>query len=178
MLIFILAIPLVWTLVLTVHLVQNYRLLLRLLRWTLWIYLFLLVIVMSEVLREGLRVNGDGDFVRDMGFWWFAWAVLVVCAIPAPALLAPAAALPLVLWQHPPFRMLVDFGLARMGWTHAVYSPVLWLLGRFAPWIYAAVSKVWVGASLLSSGSWALRNLDKLNQEGRPLPFGNYTWNH
>ncbi|KAK8878914.1 hypothetical protein PGQ11_000208 [Apiospora arundinis] len=150
-------IPLVWTFVLTIHLARNYRVLLRLVRWTAWVYLLVLSVVAAEVLREGFLVlkpthinhntpkinNADsekppqflqggsrgGGVVADVGAWWFAWFVVVALSAVFPLLLVPAVGLPVLLLRHPAFRLVVDFGLARLGWTAAVYNPVVFWYG-------------------------------------------------
>ncbi|KAK6846245.1 hypothetical protein PG987_001433 [Apiospora arundinis] len=119
-------IPLVWTFVLTIHLARNYRVLLRLVRWTAWVYLLVLSVVAAEVLREGFL---GGGVVADVGAWWFAWFVVVALSAVFPLLLVPAVGLPVLLLRHPAFRLVVDFGLARLGWTAAVYNPVVFWYG-------------------------------------------------
>lgn len=171
-------IPLVWTLVLTVHLARNYRVLLRLVRCTAWVYLLVLSVVAAEVLREGFIVlkppstttpntnanninnintenynggnNGNGnDFawgrggvVADVGAWWFAWFVVVALSAMFPLLLVPAVGLPVLLLRHPAFRLVIDVGLARLGWTAAVYNPaVFWYGNVLRPLLAAAVGR-------------------------------------
>ncbi|KAK8022928.1 hypothetical protein PG991_006809 [Apiospora marii] len=164
-------VPLVWSLVLTVHLARNYRVLVRLVRWTAWVYLLVLSVVAAEVLREGFIVlkppstsptpntntntntnndnyynsggygNGNdflqgarGGVVADVGAWWFAWFVVVALSAVFPMLLVPAVGLPVLLLRHPAFRLVVDFGLARLGWTAAVYNPAgFWYGGVLRP---------------------------------------------
>ncbi|KAK7942613.1 uncharacterized protein PG986_011726 [Apiospora aurea] len=161
-------IPLVWTLVLTVHLACNYRVLLHLVRWTAWVYLLVLSVVAAEVLREGFIVlkpptatdhnncennnnnnninrgsgflQGRGGVVADVGAWWFAWFVVVALSAAFPLLLVPAVGLPVLLLRHPAFRLVIDFGLARLGWTGAVYNPaVFWYGSVLRPLAAAAV---------------------------------------
>ncbi|KAK7991588.1 hypothetical protein PG988_000382 [Apiospora saccharicola] len=160
-------IPLVWTLVLTVHLARNYRVLLRLVRWTAWVYLLVLSVVAAEVLREGFIVlkppattntnnndinnnnnsgsefvGGRGGVVADVGAWWFAWFVVVALSAVFPLLLVPAVGLPVLLLRHPAFRLVVDFGLARLGWTAAVYNPaVFWYGNVLRPLVAAATGR-------------------------------------
>ncbi|KAK8097833.1 uncharacterized protein PG998_013319 [Apiospora kogelbergensis] len=160
-------IPLVWTFVLTIHLARHYRVLVRLVRWTAWVYLLILSVVAAEVLREGFivlkpthtnhhhhhhsdngnteggflqRGGGGGGVVADVGAWWFAWFVVVALSAVFPLLLVPAVGLPVLLLRHPAFRLVVDFGLARLGWTAAVYNPVgFWYGGVIKP-LAAAVA--------------------------------------
>lgn len=171
----LLGIPVAWTLVLTVHLVTHYRILLSLLRWTLWTYLFVFALLMSEVVREGLATNGDRAFVQDMGFWWFMWALLIISGALLPWALVPATLLPVVLFSHPPFRMLINFGLARLGWTSMVYSPVFWVATNLGSWLWAVAS---AGLGVLRGGRWAMEGFERFNAPGRPMPFGEYEWNH
>lgn len=139
----ILAVPVIWTVVLTIFLLKNPRTLATLVRWTLWTYLFVLAMLLSEILREGLAEPAADDIlenaagvddrdalVQEAGLWWFLWALTVASGALTPWALAPAAAMPAVLLRYPPFRVLVDVGLARLGWTAAVYSPFLWLAAR------------------------------------------------
>ncbi|KAK8084306.1 hypothetical protein PG997_005577 [Apiospora hydei] len=177
-------IPLVWTCVLTIHLARNYRVLLHLVRWTAWVYLLVLSVVAAEVLREGFIVlkpptatnhnncennnvnsgsgflQGRGGVVADVGAWWFAWFVVVALSAAFPLLLVPAVGLPVLLLRHPAFRLVIDFGLARLGWTGAVYNPaVFWYGSVLRPLAAAAVlrgngSRGWCSGLLLM-----LRNL-------------------
>ncbi|KAK8115858.1 hypothetical protein PG984_012360 [Apiospora sp. TS-2023a] len=174
-------IPLVWTLVLTVHLARNYRVLLRLVRWTAWVYLLVLSVVAAEVLREGFIVlkppattntnnndinnhNSGGEFVggrggvvADVGAWWFAWFVVVALSAVFPLLLVPAVGLPVLLLRHPAFRLVVDFGLARLGWTAAVYNPaVFW---------YGNVLRPLAGAAAVK-GEWVARVMQQAFSDG------------
>ncbi|KAK8044518.1 hypothetical protein PG993_004542 [Apiospora rasikravindrae] len=157
-------IPLVWTVVLTIHLARNYRVLLHLVRWTAWVYLLVLSVVAAEVLREGFIVlkpptdtddnnnirgsgflQGRGGVVADVGAWWFAWFVVVALSAAFPLLLVPAVGLPVLLLRHPAFRLVIDFGLARLGWTAAAYNPaVFW---------YGSVLRPFAAAALLR-GEW------------------------
>ncbi|KAI1846424.1 hypothetical protein JX265_011897 [Neoarthrinium moseri] len=171
----ILGIPLAWTLVLTIHLLKNFRILLSLLRWTLWTYLFCFALLMSEVVREGLMTNGDAAFVQDMGFWWFMWTLLIIAGALVPWALAPATLLPVVLFSHPPFRMLINFGLARLGWTALVYSPVFWLATNLGPLLWELFK---AGYGVLRGGSWVMEGLDRFHSPGKPVPFGDYEWTH
>ncbi|KAF3026441.1 hypothetical protein E8E14_011989 [Neopestalotiopsis sp. 37M] len=209
----ILAIPVIWTLVLTVYLLKNPRTLVRLLRWTLWTYLFVFSMLVSEVVREGLMVqqaadariyynksgysnahkaivNGPGnnndasshhhlgaasmytarddadmmgghhqELVQDVGFWWFLWALLIVSGALTPWALAPAAALPAVLLGHPPFRALLNHGLARLGWTAAVYSPVLWAASHLVSLLWSSWRAV---PGVVVTGHWASWIVDKV----------------
>ncbi|KAH6644933.1 hypothetical protein BKA67DRAFT_125083 [Truncatella angustata] len=171
----ILAVPLAWTLVLTIHLLKNLRTLLGLLRWTLWTYLFVFAMLMSEVVREGLTTNGDHEIVQDMGFWWFLWTLLVVFGALVPWALLPATLLPLALFSHPPFRMLINFGLARLGWTGMMYSPVIWAASKLG----SAVLGGWRSSlGVLKMGGWVVALLERLNSPGMPMPFGEYGWIH
>ncbi|KAK9777950.1 hypothetical protein AB5N19_02670 [Seiridium cardinale] len=171
----ILAIPLIWTVVLTIHLLKNVRTLLSLLRWTLWTYLFIFAILMSEVVREGLVTNGDRELVQDMGFWWFLWMLLVVSGALVPWALLPATCLPVVLLSHPPFRMLINFGLAQLGWTGVMYSPVLWAARHLGGMLWVG----WrTGSGLLKVGAWVASPLEWLSAPGRLVPFGDYEWDH
>lgn len=187
-------IPLVWTLVLTVHLARNYRVLVRLVRWTAWVYLLVLSVVAAEVLREGFIVlkppsctttanshaphtnhnnihnenyyhgnchdfiqGGRGGVVADIGAWWFAWFVVVALSAVFPLLLVPAVGLPVLLLRHPAFRLVVDFGLARLGWTAAVYNPaVFWYGGVLRP----------LGAAAAAGGEWVAGVVQRALSEG------------
>ncbi|KAK8068956.1 hypothetical protein PG994_005572 [Apiospora phragmitis] len=119
---------------------------------TAWVYLLVLSVVAAEVFREGFLVlkppsssnNNDsndtdsfvrgagglrGGVVADFGTWWFAWFAVVALSAAFPLLLVPAAGLPVLLLRHPAFRLVVDFGLVRLGWTAAVYNPAVFWYG-------------------------------------------------
>ncbi|ETS78300.1 hypothetical protein PFICI_10362 [Pestalotiopsis fici W106-1] len=198
----ILAIPVTWTLVLTIYLLKNPRTLAGLLRWTLWTYLFVFAMLISEVVREGLKVQaavdantnssrGNGhvfvvgdvggsnsggslpdlynagmdhqEVVQDVGFWWFLWALLIVSGALTPWALVPATALPVVLLSHPPFRVLINYGLARLGWTAAVYNPVLWAAAHLGSLLWTSWRTV---LSVVVKGDWAAWIIDKVVASG------------
>ena len=141
------------TAVLTFHLLRDYRTLLRLVRWTVWIYLLLLALTSSEVLREGVVVYGRGDakLVLDSSFWWLAWFATINLAALFPVLLVPAAAVPALLLRYTPLAVVADYGLARLGWLDAVHSPLLAAL----PWAAAALPANHTHAPGWSDPAWA-----------------------
>lgn len=107
-------------------------------RWTVWIYLLLLALTSSEVLREGVVVYSCGNvkLVLDSSFWWLAWFATINLAALFPVLLVPAAVVPALLLRYTPLDVVVNYGLARLGWLDAVHSPVL----ATVPWAVRAAS--------------------------------------
>lgn len=58
MLLFFITASIVWQLVLAFFIARDFRLLLKITRWAITIYLVLFGLFIAEVLREGLIVNG------------------------------------------------------------------------------------------------------------------------
>lgn len=121
-------------------------------RWTVWIYLLLLALTGSEVLREGVVVYSCGDvkLVLDSSFWWLAWFATINLAARFPWLLVPAAAAPALLLRYTPLDVVVDYGLARLGWLDAVHSPVL----ATVPWAVRATACAHAAAAA-AARAWA-----------------------
>ncbi|KAI1341300.1 hypothetical protein F5Y15DRAFT_422565 [Xylariaceae sp. FL0016] len=157
---------LVWTAVLTVFVVRDYRLLLRVFRWSTTIYLAIAGILAAEVLREGLVVGGGGGgggsghpgplhaspspspsssaLHWDVRVAWTAWFLLVAAALVNWRFLVPAVLLPAWWLSYPEVRMLLAYGVVRLRWTGAVYSPLTWLLSRGG-----ALEAAWRGKQVL-----------------------------
>ncbi|KAI3330141.1 hypothetical protein F4824DRAFT_479589 [Ustulina deusta] len=130
MLIFFLSAALVWTAVLTFFVVRDWRLLLRVLRWSTSIWLVGFGILVAEVLREGLLVNGETGLHSDVRLAWTAWFVLVAFSVVDWRFLVPAAGLPLWFLSYPEVRTLLNYGLVRLGWFGIVHSPLAWAVGQ------------------------------------------------
>ncbi|KAI0467564.1 hypothetical protein F4859DRAFT_493777 [Xylaria cf. heliscus] len=117
---------LVWTVVLSVNILHNWRLLLRALRWSTTLYLAIFGLLAGEVLREGLVVNGSEVLHWDVRLAWTAWYALVVGSALDWRFLVPAAILPAWVLGYPEARALLDYGLVRLGWVDVVHSPLAW----------------------------------------------------
>lgn len=127
MLILLLSASLVWVAVLTFFVVKDYRLLLRVVRWSATIYLIGLGLVIPEILRVGLLVSGQEALHGSAVLAWAAWFGLAVLpAILDWRFLAPAALVPLWFLSDPEARVLLNYGLVRLGWLDAFYSPIWW----------------------------------------------------
>ncbi|KAI1427827.1 hypothetical protein F5Y12DRAFT_120445 [Xylaria sp. FL1777] len=189
MLIFFISALVVWTTVLTFFILSDWRLLLRVLRWSTSIWLVIFGILMSEVLREGLLVNGETSLHWYVRLAWTIWFVLVACSVIDWRFLVPAVALPLWFLSYPEVRMLVNYGLVRLGWLGVVHSPLTWavsqpkmlvlgirghmivdqLLGRIIKPVLGRVK------SLMDyTAGWVLWTTDRSLEKLRPSP--GWTW--
>ncbi|KAI0446369.1 hypothetical protein F4803DRAFT_504595 [Xylaria telfairii] len=121
---------LVWNVVLTFHILHNWRFFLRVLRWSTTLYLVILGVLAAEVLREGLIVNGSTVLHWDVRLVWTVWYMLVAASALDWRFLVPAAALPLWFLSYPEVRTLLDYGLVRLGWVGVVHSPLSWAASR------------------------------------------------
>ncbi|KAI1809397.1 hypothetical protein GGS20DRAFT_572139 [Poronia punctata] len=126
------------TYILTTHLtlitilLLNPPLLLRILRISTTIYLILLGLILSEILREGLLINGSNTLHYDVRLAWTAWYVLVACSIFDWRLLVPAVVILAWFMSFDEVRRLLDYGLVRLGWMDLAYSPLSWFFSREA----------------------------------------------
>lgn len=127
MLAFLFSVLLVWNGVLTFFLIRDWRLLMRVLRWTATIWLVAFGLLASGVLREGLVVNGDTALHWDVRLAWTAWFVLVGCSVLDWRFLPPAVVLPIWLFSHPEVCLLLDYGLVRLRWLRPVHGSVAWV---------------------------------------------------
>ncbi|RYP93328.1 hypothetical protein DL770_000517 [Monosporascus sp. CRB-9-2] len=120
----------VWIVVLTFFVIKEYRLLLKVLRWSMTIYLITLGLVAPEILRAGLIVNGQEDLHWDAILAWVAWFGLTVLSIVDWRFLLPAGSVPAWLFSRPETRVLLNYGLVKLGWLDAFYSPMWWMMTR------------------------------------------------
>ncbi|KAI0173054.1 hypothetical protein GGR52DRAFT_590230 [Hypoxylon sp. FL1284] len=130
MLLFFITASLVWHLVLAFFVALDVRLLLRITRWAVSIYLVLFGLFIAEVLREGLAVNGAAPLDWDARLAWALWFALVAAGVADWRFLVPAAALPLYVLSFPEARTLLNYGLVRLGWLELVHSPVAFAVTR------------------------------------------------
>ncbi|KAK7755459.1 hypothetical protein SLS62_002388 [Diatrype stigma] len=126
MLILLLSASLVWVAVLTFFVVTDYRLLLKVIRWSATIYLIGLGLIIPEILRVGLIVNGQEGLHGNAVLAWAAWFSLTVLAIVDWRFLVPASAVPMWFLSSAEARVLLNYGLVRLGWLDAFYSPIWW----------------------------------------------------
>jgi hypothetical protein len=127
---FLISALLVWNTVLTIFILRDWRLLLKVLRWSTSIWLVVFGILVSEVLREGLVVNGELSLHWDVRLAWTSWFVLVACSVIDWRFLIPAAVLPLWFLSYPEVRTLLNYGLVRLKWLGFVHSPITWVATR------------------------------------------------
>ncbi len=128
MLIFLLSAFVVWISVLTFFVVKDYRLLLNVIRWSTTIYLIGFGLVIPEILRVGLIVNGQEGLHWDAILAWAAWFSLTILAVVDWRFLVPAGGVPIWLLSSTETRVLLNYGLVRLGWLDAFYSPIWWMM--------------------------------------------------
>ncbi|KAI0105281.1 hypothetical protein GGR51DRAFT_520220 [Nemania sp. FL0031] len=128
--IFLISAVLVWNVVLTFFILRDWRLLLRVARWSASIWLILFGILASEVLREGLIVHGEDSLHWNVRLIWTAWFLLVACSVLDWRFAVPAAALLFWFLSYPEVHTLLNFGLVRLGWLNIVHSPLAWAASR------------------------------------------------
>lgn len=128
MLILLLSASLVWITVLTFFVIKDYRLLLKVIRWSATIYLIGLGLIIPEILRVGLIVNGQEGLHGNAILAWAAWFSLTILAIVDWRFLVPASAVPMWFLSSAEARVLLNYGLVRLGWLDAFYSPIWWLM--------------------------------------------------
>ncbi|RYO94172.1 hypothetical protein DL762_000682 [Monosporascus cannonballus] len=121
---------LVWIVVLTFFVIKDYRLLLKIFRWPMTIYLIILGLVVPEILRAGLTVNAQEDLHWDAILAWIAWFGPTVLSIFDWRFLLPAGGVPVWLFSRPETRVLLNYGLVKLGWLGAFYSPMWWMMTR------------------------------------------------
>ncbi|KAI1637731.1 hypothetical protein F4809DRAFT_302844 [Biscogniauxia mediterranea] len=194
MLLFLITASLAWNLVLSFFVLRDPQLLLRVLRWSASLWLVAFGVLAAEVLREGLVVNGHAPLHWDVRVAWTAWFLLVAASVVDWRLLVPAALLPLWFLSFPEVRLLLDYGLVRLGWVGLVHSPLQWVAGRpgalqlgvrahaLAAGVWGRVlMPLWRPVKVLMDGvasvlgvSWAEDGLTKLRPPTRSmwLPFG------
>lgn len=80
-LILLLSASFVWVAVLTFFVVKDYRLLLKVVQWSTTIYLIGFGLILPEILRVGLIVNGQEGLHCNAMLAWAAWFSLAVLAI-------------------------------------------------------------------------------------------------
>lgn len=187
MLIFILSSLLIWNLVLTLHLLRDWRLLLRVLRWSTLLWLVLFGIFASEVLREGLIVHGDAALHWDVRLAWTAWFALVACSAFDWRLLVPAVALAFWFLGSREMRMLLNYGLVRLEWLGVVYNPLTWAAGKPGALDSAIRARI-VVEQLLNraiipmrsfmehAAAWTFWTTDRSLDRLRPPPNGAWFW--
>ncbi|RYP78692.1 hypothetical protein DL771_000359 [Monosporascus sp. 5C6A] len=120
----------VWVVVLTFFAIKEYRLLLKVFRWSMTIYLITLGLVVPEILRAGLTVNGQEDLHWDVILAWIAWFGITAFSIVDWRFLLPAGGVPLWIFSRPETRVLLNYGLVKLGWLDAFYSPMWWMMTR------------------------------------------------
>ncbi|KAI1325942.1 hypothetical protein F5Y16DRAFT_411127 [Xylariaceae sp. FL0255] len=130
LLLFFLSFSLIWTSVLTIYIFREWKLFLKVLRWATSVWLVIFGIAVSEVLREGLTVNGEASLHRDVRLAWTSWFLLVACSVLDWRFVLPAAALPLWFLSYPEVRTLLDYGLVRLQWIGFVHNPLAWAIKR------------------------------------------------
>ncbi|KAI0007550.1 hypothetical protein F4779DRAFT_619441 [Xylariaceae sp. FL0662B] len=143
MLLFIITACIIWNVVLAFYVLRDYRLLLRVLRWSTSIYLIGFGIFIAEVLREGLLVNGHDTLHWDVRVGWAFWFLLVALSFADWRALVPAAAVPVWFLSYPEVRTLLNYGLVRLNWLQMVHSPLAWAIVRPRTLELARVSKIW-----------------------------------
>ncbi|RWA04011.1 hypothetical protein EKO27_g11098 [Xylaria grammica] len=143
----------VWGLVLTFFMLRDIRLLFRVLRWSASIWLLLLGVVVSEVLREGLVVNGDAPLYWNVQAAWTFWFVLVGLSFFDWRFLLPAVALPIWFLAQPEIQILLNFGLVRLGWMGIVHNPFVWVTTQTRMLEFSIHTRVladeWIGKLIL-----------------------------
>ncbi|RYP03628.1 hypothetical protein DL764_005007 [Monosporascus ibericus] len=130
MLILLLGALLAWIVVLTFFVIKEYRLLLKVFRWSTTIYLITLGLVAPEIPKAGLTVNGREDLHWDAILAWVAWFGLTVLSIVDWRFLLPAGGVPAWLFSRQETRVLLNYGLVKLGWLDAFYSPMWWMMTR------------------------------------------------
>ncbi|KAI1175247.1 hypothetical protein F4777DRAFT_342052 [Nemania sp. FL0916] len=189
MLIFILSAAAVWNAVLAFFILRDWRLLLRVLRWTASIWLVVFGILVSEVLREGLVVNGELALHWDVRLAWTTWFVLVALSVVDWRFLVPAALLPLWFLSYPEVRTLLNYGLVRLKWLGLVHNPVAWAVGHHRALELGIRAKItadrWMAGVVLPvlrpvkrlmdyAASWISWTTDRSLEKLRPPP--RWTW--
>lgn len=119
---------LIWTAVLTFFVIKDYRLLARVIRWSTTIYLIALGLVIPEILRVGLVVNGQDGLHWNSVLAWAVWYTLTVLALLDWRFLIPAAGVAVLFLSRAETRVLLNYGLVRLGWIDAFYSPLWWIM--------------------------------------------------
>ena len=76
------------------------------------------------VISAGLDVIGAKDLGSDVYFAGFIWYSLACLAILDPRYLIPTIIIPLYLYiAFPDLRILMNYGLVKLGWLDYVYNP-------------------------------------------------------
>ncbi|KAI1074754.1 hypothetical protein F5B20DRAFT_425538 [Whalleya microplaca] len=144
MLLFVVAACVIWNIVLAFYVIRDYRLLLRVLRWSTSIYLIGFGIFIAEVLREGLLVNGRDTLHWDVRLGWTAWFLLVAVSFADWRVLIPATLIPIWFLSYPEVRTLLNYGLVRLRWMQMVHSPIAWAVLSPKTIEFVWRSKTWV----------------------------------
>ncbi|KAI1099783.1 hypothetical protein F4804DRAFT_68279 [Jackrogersella minutella] len=131
MFIFYVAAPLVWLFVLFLFVATDVRLILRTTRWAATIYLLVFGLSIIEVLQQGLASLGaDSDRLLYVRWGWFGWYIFVILGALRWEYLVIPAVMSFYLLNNPDIRMILNYGLIRMGMLDLVYSPVWYVVKR------------------------------------------------
>lgn len=93
---------------LTFFVVKDYRLLLKVVQWSTTIYLIGFGLILPEILRVGLIVNGQEGLHCNAMLAWAAWFSLAVLAIVDWRFLVPAGVAPIWFLSAAETRVLLD----------------------------------------------------------------------
>lgn len=163
MLIAIISACLIWTAVLTFFVIKDYRLLAKVVRWSTTIYLIGLGLIIPEILRVGLVVNGQDGLHWNSVLAWAVWFSLTVLTLLDWRFLVPAASVAIWFLGRAETRVLLNYGLVRLGWLDAFYSPLWWMMTarQGVPYPWSAVGHLRGGllGSAVNLGSKAMHGL-------------------
>ena len=163
MLIVLLSASLVWSSVLTFFVIKDYRLLAKVVRWSTTLYLIGFSLVIPEILRVGLVVNGQDRLQWNTLVAWAIWYSLTVLALIDWRFLVPAAVIPMWLLSRTETRILLNYGLARLGWLDAFYNPVWWVMttrrGVLDSWLKIGYPATRLFGSTMKFGGQAIQYL-------------------
>ncbi|KAI0392172.1 hypothetical protein F5Y17DRAFT_377483 [Xylariaceae sp. FL0594] len=122
---------LIWNVVFAYHMLANWQLLLRIVHWSLSIWLLIFGFLAARVLHSGLPVYGH-VYSREWAYLelaWMIWYAMIIDSVFHWRYLVPSVAVLLMLVMHPEMRVLGQYGLVKLRWLDAVYNPV-----SFAKW--------------------------------------------
>lgn len=163
MLIVLLSAFLVWSSVLTFFVIKDYRLLAKVIRWSTTLYLIGFGLVIPEILRVGLVVSGQDRLQWNTLVAWAIWYSLTILTLIDWRFLVPAVVIPIWLLSLTETRILLNYGLVRLGWLDAFYNPVWWMMtarrGVLDPWLKTGYSGTRLFGSTMKFGGRAIQYL-------------------